>query len=847
MSRDFSINREFDYVRLDGLRRATGRPPHEWDLYIAKELIDNALDADEILWRCTTEKTPSIRIVLEYIPIPKRKSQFLNVQVGNRKAFPTEQIENIFDTKWYTSRKAFMKGLMRGALGNALKTLLGIPYALRNPGGWEPVSRPFSLRCGEMEYLLHYKIHPTTQQIVFMHEAKQIKVVEGTIISVGLDHFEQEEPLRTMTDIKELAQQYHLCNPHAQFSWEVIMGDQKWTQVYPANPQWANKFLDMAPVHWYSVSAFQDVLAALYRKQSEGEENCKAEDCKITVEDIYRCFVDDSPEVEKGSTPLATIMRSLGQNSLTEADITGPSARKLYQIIYEGTAHLDPDKLGCIGEEHVRASLAAALPLEGNIFYKKIGDTDPADSDRPFVIEAAVAPLTEGKRRVWTAINFSPTYDDPFRSRRLSIPFQPGTLVMGIRELLDVYGLLDETPIVLFLHLICPSIEYQESSKTEINHLPFKKALCELLDRLLIELRNVQDKEAAGVQEAVYQVLDGIMNELHANEHFILAQLHEKVYRQLWQQPIYAAWLERPDAQSRLQGYINDYMSRSAALSAYVAHRALASLSVPQHPGGYLSYPIQHISRDLLEQYCVNKILYVQERELESVVIDNGWLCRMDMAFLRNPAGHDGLQEALVQCVIGSDLPILIWHDADEAGQSLIGQVRTWLKERQLDEGRIIDLGLFSEESSAEAHNLLRRLVEMMPSEQITWLLQRFEVLGIRVKAIPPDTDILKAIRERIERQLREILMEGMRLKIDLPRLLREIDREVGITSNVERLKLDEEVRTRLQQESSAESYTAVVDKVVAEFFTNILSPKHAVIQHTIHAHTTYLHEREWL
>ena len=39
--------RSFDYIRLHWLERTSGRPIHEWDLYVIKELLDNALDADE--------------------------------------------------------------------------------------------------------------------------------------------------------------------------------------------------------------------------------------------------------------------------------------------------------------------------------------------------------------------------------------------------------------------------------------------------------------------------------------------------------------------------------------------------------------------------------------------------------------------------------------------------------------------------------------------------------------------------------------------------------------------------------------------------------------------------------
>src|SRR2546423_12444435 len=158
----FSFNREYDYVRLDGLARATGRPAHEWDLYIVKELIDNALDADESLWRNDLRQFPSLHIRIEYISVPPPQCQQLLVRVGNRALFPVQRVRDIFATQWYTSRKAFIKGLTRGALGNALKTLLGIPYALHNrvADDWKPDLKPLSIYCGNIEYLPRYIVDP---------------------------------------------------------------------------------------------------------------------------------------------------------------------------------------------------------------------------------------------------------------------------------------------------------------------------------------------------------------------------------------------------------------------------------------------------------------------------------------------------------------------------------------------------------------------------------------------------------------------------------------------------------------------------------------------------------------
>src|SRR5205823_1129959 len=95
------------------------------------------------------------------------KAQQLEISVSNRAQFPVKLIRDVFHTRWYTSSKSFMKGLTRGALGNALKTLLGIPYSLRNKvaDDWRPTRTPMSIRCGTTEYLPQYHINELKQQV----------------------------------------------------------------------------------------------------------------------------------------------------------------------------------------------------------------------------------------------------------------------------------------------------------------------------------------------------------------------------------------------------------------------------------------------------------------------------------------------------------------------------------------------------------------------------------------------------------------------------------------------------------------------------------------------------------
>jgi hypothetical protein len=839
MPEAYSINREFDFVRLDGLRRATGRPPHEWDLYIVKELIDNALDADEALWHKNPEQSLRVRIRVEYIKIPEPESQQLLVQVSNRAKFPVDQIEDIFATQWYTSRKAFIKGLTRGALGNALKTLLGIPYALRNrlAGDWRPNLKPMSILCDGKEYLPRYVVDSTAQSIRFECNEAESRSTKDTVVSVSLDHFEQEMP-RTLDQVELLAQQYHLCNPHADFHWTVEIDREEWKEIYLAESGWSSNFQGVAPVHWYSPAAFQDLLGAQYRKRFGN-----AEDGRLPIETVHHCFTDSRGGVEDADwerESIETVTKAFGQSDLTKADIEGQLATQLYRVLCQHSPRLDSAELGCIGSEHVREVLTSSLPIEGEVIYESATDAGD-DPSTPFILEAAVARLENGKRQIWTAINFTPTYGDPFLQRWLRAPVQPDEPVLGLRGFLDAYNVREDTPVVLFRHLICPSIEHGEFSKTEINHLPFKWKLGDVLDHLLMALRQAQEDEELRLRAAVFQALDAILKEVGPDERFVFDQLLEKLRVHLSRNPELAAWLETSDALGRLRTYVASYQNQDTPLAHYMARPATGTLSLPLHPARHFSVSAHHISRDLLAHRHVNKILYVQARELEPVVIENGWLCRMDMALLRNPPSPDGLENALVQCASSSDLPLLILHDADESGQEMAERMRSWLEGRVMDGSRIVDLGLDVLEDRGHARPV--RLVEMMPSELATWLMGRLEALGIPIKSMPGDDDIRRDIHKNVEQMLLGHLWEGVSQQLEVTQLLEDIDRQLRLTETMMGHAIDEQIRRSLAQTSCTESYAAVLDDVVDEFFEGFMRDHGAHLQDLARKHLTHVQD----
>ncbi len=823
MPEAFSFRREYDYIRLEGLSRVTGRPAHEWDIYIVKELIDNALDADESLWEQQPELFPSIAIKMKYIPLSTRQYQQMIVRVRNRKPFPIERIRDIFSTEWYTSSNAFFQSLTRGALGNALKTLLGIPYALHNRGAddWDTYLNPLSLCSGTMEYLPSYVFDSLERTIRFTCESQPCTPVEGTSISVGLDYFEQGIPHRTLADIKMLAQHYHLCNPHAEFHWNVEMNNQVWKRSYPSQTGRVEKFCKLAPVQWYSLAAFKELLEALYRSQDGGQSLAIS-----TICDNFSGFNNPNPATDTTQAK-ARVIQEIGQQSFTKEEMGGPKIKTLYTTMCKFSSPFNSSLLGRIGQKYIYEQLSNIFSISGKIHYAAVTDEEN-DPGTPFVIEAAVAYLEEGKRQVWTAINFSPTYGDPFLSRRFQPPAQPSESVLGLRGLLDAYGFREETPMILFLHLICPNIEYDEFSKTEINHLPFKKVLGELLDKLLKDLRQGQEEDEMRLEEAAFQALNIIMEKLSVNERFIPEQLLEALRLQLSQNPALLAWLEKPDSNHKLSRYITNYQSYNPEINLFIARQSEVMLHVPLHPESYFSIPLEQVSRELLEKHSVNKLLYIQSIDIEPVILTNNWLCRMDMALLQTTLDTNAVEEILLHCIHQSEMRILLFHNGEDRGYNLVARLREQLQRQRKNTQYVVDV------QPPRGTGTILQPTRVMPGELEKRFVERLQALHIPVKRIPSRARMIQDIRTHFEQLLRDYVMEEIEQHLELTSLMMEFDRVFSSVEKMREKRLDERIIWHHRQDMKTESYNLVIHKSVEEFFEYFMKEHGLQIQQMV-------------
>lgn len=113
----FTVSRLAEFVSESELVKQIGHPVADWPLVILKELVDNALDEAE-----EAGVPPVIEISVD--------EDSITVHDGSGRGIPAETVEKLIDYSARTSSRAAYASPTRGAQGNALQTIIAMPFAL---------------------------------------------------------------------------------------------------------------------------------------------------------------------------------------------------------------------------------------------------------------------------------------------------------------------------------------------------------------------------------------------------------------------------------------------------------------------------------------------------------------------------------------------------------------------------------------------------------------------------------------------------------------------------------------------------------------------------------------------
>ena len=153
----FSTSRLLDFASVKELTAQTGHEDGEWPLVIVKELLDNALDACE-----EAGIAPVITIEVNDGGILVR---------DNGPGIPASTIESVLDFAIRVSSREAYVSPTRGAQGNALKTIVAMPFVLDGERGQVEIAAR-----GE-RHLIAFKVDRVRQVPVVDHRGRYRPIV----------------------------------------------------------------------------------------------------------------------------------------------------------------------------------------------------------------------------------------------------------------------------------------------------------------------------------------------------------------------------------------------------------------------------------------------------------------------------------------------------------------------------------------------------------------------------------------------------------------------------------------------------------------------------------------------
>jgi DNA topoisomerase VI subunit B len=441
----FATSRLLDFVSEKELTMQCGFGRGDWPLVVVKELIDNALDA------CEEQGIPprvAVTVGEDSIAV-----------ADNGAGIPPDVVDRLLDFSVRVSSREAYVAPDRGAQGNALKTVVAMPFVLDGDEGRVDIAG--GGRLSEIRFSVD-RIRQRPVADVERRRCKASSLVRvwwpAAASSAAGDHgaFLQDasRDLRESADeIRDLVAGFSFLNPHATLALDVLgeratieATDPGWTKWTPSSPTSA---------HWYEPEHLERLIAAyVVHDDQAGREG-------RTVREFVAGF--------KGLTSTAKQKRVLEATGLARAplaalvdgrDFDHAKVRRLLAAMREQTAPTPPRALGRIGRGHLAARLGELGVRDGSFEYRKVESL--GDDGLPQLTEIAFAALADedARRRLVMGVNWSAAWVHPFR--------QLGRWGQSLDTMLAERRLGPDQPIALVVHVAHPRVEYADRGKSTV-------------------------------------------------------------------------------------------------------------------------------------------------------------------------------------------------------------------------------------------------------------------------------------------------------------------------------------------------------------------------------------------
>jgi DNA topoisomerase VI subunit B len=232
-------SRLLDFASEKELVAQTGHERGAWPLVVLKELVDNAIDACE-----ETGVAPVVSIKVD--------SSGITVE-DNGPGLPAKTVKDVLDFSVRVSSREAYVSPTRGAQGNALKTIVAMPFVVDGTRG------RIEIEAGARRHLIDMAVDRIRQEPVISYAIETIKGRIGTLVRVKWPNSPRSIGDDGRRQFLQMAQDYAWLNPHLSIAvdWcgeRITMEatDPAWTKWLPSDP---------TSPHWYSVEHLERLIA----------------------------------------------------------------------------------------------------------------------------------------------------------------------------------------------------------------------------------------------------------------------------------------------------------------------------------------------------------------------------------------------------------------------------------------------------------------------------------------------------------------------------------------------------------------------------------------------------------
>jgi DNA topoisomerase VI subunit B len=422
----FKTSRLLEFCTRKELTIQTGQQVETWPLVCLKELVDNGLDAAE---EAGTPPQISVSVTDNAVVVQ-----------DNGPGIPIRTVKALLDFSIRVSSREAYVSPTRGAQGNALKTVIAMPFVLDGIVGLVEIA------AQGINHAITFKVDPIRQAPVIEHSRAASPVKKGTRVTVHWPDSACSILAEAADRFLQIAEDYTWLNPHLDLTVEwmgkrrhsrpSVTAWEKWIPSYPTSP------------HWYDQSRFERLIGA-YVNHSRDR----------TVREFIAEFRGLSATAKQ-----AVVLDKLGLAraplaSLCADGFDKPKIAALLAAMQEVSKPVKPKQLGVIGKSHLARLMAQyGADMDSFDYSRTFASTDDG---LPCVVEFAFAWCPEAEeRQLITGVNWSPAIGNPFR--------QLGSYGLSLDTILSQQRADRDDPVVLVLHVACPHVEYIDRGKSAI-------------------------------------------------------------------------------------------------------------------------------------------------------------------------------------------------------------------------------------------------------------------------------------------------------------------------------------------------------------------------------------------